>query len=156
MSKLIEAKMRERNDKIHKSKILHMKANVDNKAPKEFVHLQQNLKKAQLEEDRLSEVEHQNGILLQKLSKIAARKEPQSSSKALKPGEAPPPDRVPTLNAVHRKQELQKIAEENQALLKRIQAKQSSKSEYSRDVLDKDFQQHEEWVKLGRQARPAE
>lgn len=34
--------------------------------------------------------------------------------------------------------------------------KQSSKSEYSRDVLDKDFQQHEEWVKLGRQARPAE
>lgn len=30
--------------------------------------------------------------------------------------------RVPTLNAVHRKQELQKIAEENQALLKRIQA----------------------------------
>lgn len=30
-----------------------MKANVDNKAPKEFVHLQQNLKKAQLEEGAL-------------------------------------------------------------------------------------------------------
>ena len=39
------------------------------------------------------EVERQNGLLLDKLSKIASRKANTSSSRALQPGEAPPPDR---------------------------------------------------------------
>eukprot|EP00238_Polyblepharides_amylifera_P003628 CAMPEP_0196579920 /NCGR_PEP_ID=MMETSP1081-20130531/25754_1 /TAXON_ID=36882 /ORGANISM="Pyramimonas amylifera, Strain CCMP720" /LENGTH=131 /DNA_ID=CAMNT_0041899645 /DNA_START=158 /DNA_END=553 /DNA_ORIENTATION=+ len=131
-----------------------MKSSVDNKAPKQQVHLQQNLKKAQLEEDRLSEVERQNGLLLDKLSKIAGRKgaEEADPHKALVPGQAPAPDRVTSLNAPARKAQLEKIAEENQQLLKRIHSKQLGKGEYSRDTMDKEFQQHEEYVKLGRQA----
>jgi hypothetical protein len=43
------------------------------------------------------EVERQNGLLLDKLSKIASRKANTSSNRALQPGEAPPPDRCVAL-----------------------------------------------------------
>mmetsp|Transcript_32943 Transcript_32943/g.55157 ORF Transcript_32943/g.55157 Transcript_32943/m.55157 type:complete len:154 (+) Transcript_32943:133-594(+) len=152
MSKLVDQKMRERQDKLHKRRIQSMKPSVDNKPPPQFQHLQLNLKKAQQEEDRLTEVEKQNGILLDKLSRIASRPDPGSSKKALVPGEAPKnQDRQLTLNAPQRKAELQRIAEENQTLLKRIQEKQVLPSQYNKDKYDKEFLQHEEYVKIGRQ-----
>mmetsp|Transcript_3640 Transcript_3640/g.7556 ORF Transcript_3640/g.7556 Transcript_3640/m.7556 type:complete len:155 (+) Transcript_3640:159-623(+) len=153
MSKLVEEKMRERQDKLHKRRIQSMKPQIDNKPPPRFQHLQQNLKKAQQEEDRLTEVEKQNGILLDKLSRIASRPSPGSSKKALVPGEAPVAmDRPLTLNAPYRKAELQRIAEENQQLLRRIQGKQHGKSEYNKDKYDKEYLEHQEYVKIGRQA----
>ena len=45
---------------MHKDKLAKMKPNVDNKAPPRYNHLVVNAKKAQNEEDRLTEIEHQN------------------------------------------------------------------------------------------------
>eukprot|EP00976_Prorocentrum_cordatum_P111796 1195426-Prorocentrum_minimum.AAC.3 len=154
MSKLVEQKMRERQDLLHRRRIQSMKPSVDNKPPPKFQHLQQNLKKAQQEEDRLTEVEKQNGVLLEKLSRIASRPNPGSSKRALLPGEAPAAmDKPLTLNAPYRKAELQRIAEENQQLLRRIQGKQHAKSEYNKDKLDKEYLEHQEHVKIGRQTQ---
>jgi len=141
--------MRQRTDRIHKEKIISMKPSIDNKPPAQYTHLQNNAKKAQQEEDRLVEIERQNGILLEKLSKIASRKDPATSSsdgRALMPGEARP---VGSLNAAARKAELQKVAAENQALLKRIQEQEAKKSDYSRAKLEEEFQTHETYVRLG-------
>ena len=67
---------------------------MDNKPPPRFKHMVVNAKKAQLEEDRLVEIEHQNRKLLQNLSKISERKgvegvEERSPKKPLRRGRHP-------------------------------------------------------------------
>ena len=67
-------KLQARNHKFHQEKLAQMRASVDNRAPPRFKHLYVNAKKAQVEEDRLTEIEHQNRLLLHKLSRIAERR----------------------------------------------------------------------------------
>lgn len=93
--------------------------------------------------ERLKAIERENGILLSKLSRIAARKGPEGSgvergSRALHPGEA---CSLGSLNGLSRKRELQRIARDNHAILKRIQERQSQKSCYDRNMMDNEWQQ---------------
>lgn len=91
--------------------------------------------------ERLTEIERQNTILLGKLSKIAARRGVEGSEfKDLGPK---------SLNAVSRKQALQRIASENHEILRRITNVQNShKSEYSVKALEKEWRQNQQYRKL--------
>ncbi|KAK3285153.1 hypothetical protein CYMTET_7226 [Cymbomonas tetramitiformis] len=145
---LVEKKMQERQDAMMKKRIDKMKPTVDNKPPPSYEHMKYNLKKQQQEDDRLTEIERENGILLDKLSRIASRKEPDKA-KALEKGAAPRSDMTMKDSNPARKAELQRIAEENQQLLKRIQDAQTSKSDYNKEALDEEFQKHEAYCKVG-------
>lgn len=105
------------------------------------------------ETERQKAIERENGILLGKLSRIAARKGPEGSGldrahRALHPGEA---CSLGSLNGLSRKRELQRIARDNHAILKRIQERQSQKSCYDRQMMDQEWQQTLMYRKLASQ-----
>jgi len=133
---------RDRGDMIHRAKLNNMKASVDNSAPQRFIHLEQNLKKAQKEEERYLEIEKHNGLLLSRLSKIAERKGVEGSGadkegKALLPGEAHP---ITSKTFLNRKQQLVTIQSENQAILKRIQEQSLRPSCYDLETIERDWE----------------
>jgi len=55
---------------LHRNKLKTMKAAIDNKPPPQYVHLVQNLKKQQMDEERYSQIERDNYLLLDKMSYI--------------------------------------------------------------------------------------
>lgn len=115
-NRIIEQKTSERNKRLHEKKIQEMKCSVDREAPASFNHLRVNKKKQQLQEEKITEIERDNRLLLEKLTHIM--KDPkQLTQKEF---------RVRSLNRDHRKRELVKITIENQGILRRIQDKKSS------------------------------
>eukprot|EP00164_Ancoracysta_twista_P001578 GFYU01002067.1.p1 GENE.GFYU01002067.1~~GFYU01002067.1.p1 ORF type:complete len:225 (-),score=32.01 GFYU01002067.1:524-1198(-) len=115
-NKICSEKWRDRAYQIHKQRLNSMKPAIDNKPPTKYTHLVQNLKKAQLEEERYSEIERENRILLEKMSTIM-----QQTHFHARSGSAQAPR---SLNKEYRKRELMRITSENQAILKRIQHKE--------------------------------
>jgi len=79
-----------------------------------YPHLYQKLKKAQMEEERCSEIERDNHTLVKRMTEIMKRSAIETKN----------PVQYRSLNKDRRRQELIKITQENQALLKRIQSKQ--------------------------------
>jgi len=65
----------DRNKRIHARRLKNMKSTnrtnsaklMDNRPPRRFKHLQQNLKKRQLEEERYFQIERENKLLMQKV-----------------------------------------------------------------------------------------
>lgn len=55
---------------LHRKKLKSMKAAIDNKPPPRYIHLEQNLKKQQMDEERYSQIERDNYLLLDKMSYI--------------------------------------------------------------------------------------
>mmetsp|Transcript_26875 Transcript_26875/g.88184 ORF Transcript_26875/g.88184 Transcript_26875/m.88184 type:complete len:155 (-) Transcript_26875:2523-2987(-) len=150
MSKRMSAYEDARNRAIHQKKLAGMQPRVDNKPPVRHAHLYQKAKRVQMEEERMTEIERQNGILLAKLSKIASRKGAEGSgqdktSKSLQPGEA---CSLGSLNAPARKQELSRIQAENQAILRRIQQQANRASEYDKGEMEKNWKAQTEYRKL--------
>ncbi|KAA0146179.1 hypothetical protein FNF27_05322 [Cafeteria roenbergensis] len=109
---LYERELAERH-KRHKDRLRRMKPSVDNKPPKRFVHLERNLKKEQMQEDRFAQIEHENRLLLHRMSEIMNRRTLDNTSSEAKFGRS--------LNRDARKKELHRITAENQAILRRIQ-----------------------------------
>ena len=114
-----------------------------------------NAKKAQLEEDRLVEIEHQNRKLLQNLSKISERKgvegvEERSQKKPLPRGDVPG-ERGKSLNLRNRQGELDRIERDNAAILKRIQEQNNKDSEFSVAKMERDWKEVKEHRKMCRQ-----
>lgn len=115
-NKIIERKTLERNRVLHEKKLQEMKCSIDRDVPSTFGNLKYNPKKIQMQEEKISEIEKDNRLLLEKLTHIM--KDPrQNTSNNF---------RVKSLNRDYRKRELVKITIENQAILKRIQDKKSS------------------------------
>lgn len=142
---------------MHKDKLAKMKANVDNKAPQRYNHLVVNAKKAQNEEDRLTEIEHQNRLLLHNLSKIAERKGVEGENrnrKSLQFGEAPSGGKSKSLNIGSRQQELARIERENAAILRRIQEQNNRASEFSIKKMENEWKETLEHRKLASQWAP--
>ncbi len=104
-----------RNYNQHRQKLAGMKASVDNTPPKMYPHLYQKLKKAQIEEERCSEIERDNRTLVKRMTGIMQRGSLDNAA---------PPAVMPSLNKFQRRQELTRITTENHALLKRIQERQ--------------------------------
>ncbi|KAL2919800.1 hypothetical protein HK105_200717 [Polyrhizophydium stewartii] len=100
----------------HLKKLLAAKPTIDNSAPKPHTHLQVKLKKLQMEEDRLAQIERNNRILLEKMSHIM-------EMEAKDPNIHGDRDYAHSLNGAFRAREMTKIRAENRALLLRLEAK---------------------------------
>jgi len=109
----------ERNQELHREKIRHMRSTTDTKEPEvcKLDHIRNNLKREQMLEERYSEIDRENRILLQKMADIMRN----PSCSAPRPQQAKGPV---SLNKDHRRAELIRITHENQAILKRIQKAQ--------------------------------
>mmetsp|Transcript_25772 Transcript_25772/g.35889 ORF Transcript_25772/g.35889 Transcript_25772/m.35889 type:complete len:400 (+) Transcript_25772:318-1517(+) len=110
----------QQNERLDK-RIKGVKANVDNKKPAEYSHLKHKRKKEQLMEERYTQIERENRILLQKMSHIMTHNTIDNVNKT-KPR---------SMNAGIRRREQERIQQENHALLKRIQNKKGSLSKKS-------------------------
>lgn len=118
----------------HRARVSKVKASIDNSPPKKHMHLQVKLKKIQLEEERAAQIEHDNRLLLTKMAKILGTKGAIDNRNT---------SEFKSLDRERRQRELVRIARENQAMLKRIQAKKPSITAAS---LEADFEAH---LKLG-------
>jgi len=110
----------ERDQELHREKIRQMKPQTDTSEPevRRLNHIRNNLKREQMLEERYSEIDRENRILLQKMADVM-RSTPDFVVAKPKTIGAPI-----SLNKDYRRQELTRITHENQAILKRIQRAQ--------------------------------
>lgn len=118
-SKVCARREHERRQELHRSRVRNTKPLVDTTEPltAQFDHVRINLKKEQQLEERYTEIDRENRILLGKMSTIVKTAD-QSPEKPRRP-----PGPV-SLNQDSRKKELLRITRENGAILKRIQQAQ--------------------------------
>lgn len=130
-------KNQEKEARLYKQRLKNIKPAIDNRPPPRFKHLQQNLKKAQLEDERNMDIERENRLLLEKMSSImesSKGEEAAAGTIEFAPGvrinkqQLPMLDNwkrweVKSINKEVRRKELMRITEENQAILRRIQEK---------------------------------
>jgi E3 ubiquitin-protein ligase TRIP12 len=116
-NKLVAKRQRENLRRIHKEKLAAARACTDTKEPAVYglQHLRVNMKREQMLEERYSEIDRHNQILLQKMTEII--RHPAQSKADRGPGPT-------TLNKDRRRRELVRITNENQGILKRIQEAQ--------------------------------
>ncbi|ESO83783.1 hypothetical protein LOTGIDRAFT_76553, partial [Lottia gigantea] len=118
----------------HRRKVRDVKSMVDTKAPPTYMHLHLKLKKFQLEEERLTTIERDNRILLEKMAYIM-RTRGRIDNKN---------DYVyQSLNREKRQRELLRVAKDNQEILRRITARQP---EYSAKKWNDDWQQNQKFM----------
>ncbi|XP_023447876.1 uncharacterized protein CFAP97D2 isoform X1 [Dasypus novemcinctus] len=95
----------------HRKKVQNAKPVVDTQAPPTFSHLHLKLKKLKLEEERLSIIDRDNRLLLEKMSHIMRTKGQIDNRNDYK---------HKSLNRAKREQELRGVQKENRILLERI------------------------------------
>jgi hypothetical protein len=105
----------EKNFNLHQSNLRKAKSRVDLRSPNKFNHLKFKAKNLALQEERYSEIERENRILLDKMTQI-------SNSNSLKHL----PHLSKSLNKEARKRKLVQITVENQAIIKRLSQKKST------------------------------
>ena len=106
------------NDKnltLHQTNVRNARSRVDLSSPNKFSHLKFKAKNLALQEERYSEIERENKILLGKMTQI-------SNTNSLKQL----PRLSKSLNKEARKRKLVQITVENQAIIKRLSQKKSS------------------------------
>lgn len=118
-SKVCARREHERRQELHRARVKNMKPLVDTTEPTvaHFDHVRINLKKEQLLEERYTEIDRENRILLSKMSTIVKTAEGTPEKPRRPPGPV-------SLNQDSRKKELLRITRENGAILKRIQQAQ--------------------------------
>ena len=104
----------ERSYMLHRKKLSDIKPSIDNKTPQMYPHLYQKLKKAQKDEELCSVIERDNRTLVKRMTEIMQRPGIDTHN-TIQPK---------SLNREARKRELLRITQENQKLLRRIQARQ--------------------------------
>ena len=109
-NKILSKKWEENNQRIHTEKLKNMQSRVKSSKPTKLKHLKFKAKKEQMLEDRFTEIERENRILLEKMSSIMNKKKREGKDLEIK-----------SLNKNSRKEEMRRITLENQALLKRLQ-----------------------------------
>eukprot|EP01001_Neometanema_parovale_P009304 NODE_5548_length_934_cov_101.918619_g5325_i0.p1 GENE.NODE_5548_length_934_cov_101.918619_g5325_i0~~NODE_5548_length_934_cov_101.918619_g5325_i0.p1 ORF type:complete len:251 (+),score=63.17 NODE_5548_length_934_cov_101.918619_g5325_i0:82-753(+) len=117
-SKVCSDKWQERSYRIHRQKLQKIRPSIDNQAPQMYPHLYQKLKKAQMEEERCSEIERDNRTLVRRMTEIMQRSAIDTRNQV----------EYKSLNKDARRRELVRITQENQALLRRIQGRQPTYS----------------------------
>lgn len=115
-NKFLYAKQIEQRQKAHRERLKTMRPAIDNKPPKKPSHLTNNKKREAQMEERFLKIERENKLLLEKMSYIMSQKALDNKSEAA--------SKVKSLNKTFRKKELQRITEENQKILRRIQERQ--------------------------------
>jgi len=117
----------QRSQKMHVLKIETMKASIDMAAPKAYPHVQTNAKRVQMEAERNSAIERENKILLGKMYTIMNSEPAYKTDSKVS---------VTSLNMTVRKQEYDRIARENQAIMQRILQREPN---FNRNALDADW-----------------
>ncbi|KAJ1568714.1 hypothetical protein HK096_005568, partial [Nowakowskiella sp. JEL0078] len=103
----------------HEKKIKNVKTYVDTKPPKTYKHLKVRLKKIQLEEDHLDQIEKNNTILLQRMARQMST---PSGISNLNQNNHLKEDLHRIVPNIHKKLEtLEKIGAENQLLMQRVE-----------------------------------
>lgn len=124
-NKICSRRIQQREQDLHRERIKNMKSQVDTRIPMvaTLEHVKVNLKKEQMMEDRYTEIDRDNRILLKKMTHIMKQ---QNNTLSL----TPRTPRVPasggpvSLNKDARKKEMLRITKENQSILRRIQQAQ--------------------------------
>ncbi|XP_011444277.3 annexin A6 isoform X2 [Magallana gigas] len=111
-NKILYKYEQDRAYRLHRQKVNASRPTVKNKQPKKYPHLILQLKKIQLEEERQAEVDHENRLLLQKMSKIM--KEPALVDSWNE-------YHTKSLNLPQREKQLREIQMENIGLAKRLE-----------------------------------
>ena len=114
----------------HLVRLKETKAVLSTESPQVYPHLVHRAKKEQMMEERYTQIEYENRILLKKMSKILRTSSTENLNKHFKPK---------SLNAISRKKELKRIMDENQKILGAIQ---SRKPFYTRHDWDTHAQNH--------------
>ena len=122
-NKLLTKKWQEKDREIHLRKLRDIKPQINLSGPTKFKHLNKKAKKEQLLEDRYTEIERENRILLEKMTSIMHN---GNQSAQTQNNFSAPPYQKRSLNKEARKRELLKITIENQQFLKRLQDKSSN------------------------------
>jgi len=115
-NRLIAERMESNKHDKHLRALQRAKKMVDNQAPKEHKHLQDKLKTKKLQEDRATEIQLENRVLLQKMLNIDVKQTDLN-------GEALVNQRVQprSLNSGVQRKEFLRITERNQQMLRRLQ-----------------------------------
>jgi len=79
-NKLCNQRWVDRCQQLHRMRLNSIKPAIDNIPPRRYKHLFQNLKKAQLEDERNMEIERENRLLLEKMSMIMESGRPEMAS----------------------------------------------------------------------------
>lgn len=112
-----------KRQEIHKKKLRIAKHHIDTESPRPMTHLVTKAKKHELEEDRFSEIERENAVLLSKMSRIIREGSGSHKCGGAPQRDAPKPTAPKSLNRAHRRKELERITHENLSMLTRIQMK---------------------------------
>jgi len=123
---------------LHAKKLATMKPSIDMAAPKAYPHVSFNAKRMQMEAERNSAIERENKILLGKMYTIM-----NSESEMLKDNGAQRGS-VTSLNMTVRKQEYDRIARENQAIMQRILHRAPH---FDRVTIDEDWKKTQGYLK---------
>ncbi|XP_016086263.1 uncharacterized protein [Sinocyclocheilus grahami] len=115
----------------HRSKVREAKPVVNTKGIQTPAHIQQKLKKIQVQDERMFTIERDNHLLASELAAISRSK-----------GRVDHRNIYPecSLNAEKRREELLQVTHENQAIYKRIT---TQKSDYRRDLWEEDWEKVE-------------
>eukprot|EP01029_Cantina_marsupialis_P029363 TRINITY_DN780172_c0_g1_i1.p1 TRINITY_DN780172_c0_g1~~TRINITY_DN780172_c0_g1_i1.p1 ORF type:complete len:184 (+),score=29.54 TRINITY_DN780172_c0_g1_i1:107-658(+) len=125
-----------RANMIHQRKLMNMKPSLKIKKPKVYAHLKNKRKKQQLQEEQFEKIEYENRLLLQKMARIMRTSTLDNKNRSKKFGRS--------LNNTKRKQELEKITEENQRLLLKLQKNEPT---LTRESMEKDFKQTRRYLR---------
>ena len=106
----------QRSHRQHIKKLENMKPGIDMKPPQTYPHVRENAKRAQMEAERNSSIERENKILLGKMYSIMNAEPAYKMDNKVS---------VTSLNMTVRKQEYDRIARENQAIMQRILQRES-------------------------------
>ncbi|KAJ8308801.1 hypothetical protein KUTeg_013675 [Tegillarca granosa] len=127
-NKLLKKYHQKRIQDIHHRKMSNIKSTIDNKAPKTYPHLIVKLKQIQLEEERQAEVDHENKVLLHKMTNIMKNKPSVDYWNEYEPK---------SLNFVARERHLKEIQMENIGIARRLE---KAKPVYDTDHFENDYQ----------------
>ncbi|XP_006811254.1 uncharacterized protein LOC100374557 [Saccoglossus kowalevskii] len=136
-NKLLQKRWDQRAYRMHVQKMRGMRAGLDNKTPKNYLHLQLRLKKIQAEEERQATIEHENRILLAKLTQVCRshgnidnwnlEHEPRS------------------LNRPYMEKQIHKIEQENQNIMRRLT---KISSYYKPDKWEDEYVLHQYYLQM--------
>ena len=121
--KVLAKRQDERNEEMHYKKLAEVRSQVDVAAPNTYGVLRTKPKKDQLLEERYSEIERNNKLLLDRMTSIigSTDRKHQYSNPVLKSI----PVAKQSLHSNFRKRELQRITQENYKILQRLKEKES-------------------------------
>ncbi|XP_067680804.1 uncharacterized protein [Haliotis asinina] len=130
-SRILSKYEQERAYRLHRQKVSNVRHGIDNSPPKRYPHLILRLKQIQKEEEKMAEVDHENKLLLQKMTQIM-RTHGRIDNWNLE-------HESRSLNYPYKHKQLEKIAEENINIARRLETVQPI---YNKEEWEEDYQQH--------------